>query len=98
MTDALMNIAVRKSHDFHGWVQGGERQRMAVLRDDACGRWSVGDRECLSGARACFDRSGLHPYQVTGPTAIIVHGVCEREAEIVGTCAVEIRRDRDPHG
>src|SRR6266550_4114242 len=98
MTDALMNIAVRKSDDFHGRVQGGERQRSGVSRDHACGRWSVGDRESMSGTRASFDRSGLYADHVARPTAVIVHRVCERETEIVGTRTVDVRWDRDPHG
>ena len=98
MTDALVNIAIRKCDDFHGRVQGGERQRAAVLRYHAYGRWRVGDRECLPSTRACFDRSGLYTNHVAGPTAVIVHRVCERKAEIVRTCAMNIRWDRDPHG
>ena len=98
MTDAFMNIAIRKSDDFHGWVQGGERQRASVLRHQPCGRWRVGDRKCLSGTRACFDRSGLYTYHVARPTAVLIHRIFERESEIVRTRAVDVRWDRDPHG
>src|SRR5215470_639111 len=100
MTDAFMNIAIRKRDDLHGRVQGGERQRAAVVRDYACGRWGVRSRyrECLSSTWACFDRSGLYTYHVAGPAAVTVHRVCKRETEIVGPRAMDVRWDGDPHG
>src|SRR5215471_5583309 len=99
MTNAFMNIAIRKRDDLHGRVQGGERQCAAVVRDYTCGRWGVRSRyrECLSSTWACFDCASLHADHLAGPAAVTVHRVCERETEIVGPRAVDVRRDSDPH-